>query len=803
MKILLTIALYGVLAGLIATRPRADDIDIYLAGFAGAADSSCADAAVPDDVVGAAGSLVAPSVPVNGPADSASGQDIYFSLFQPEPSPLWPGNIKKLKIAPPAEAGADSAGRANPEIVAEAPTGRAAISTEDGQILPDALTFWTDPLGSDVLAFDPGRQEVPGRDGRSVTRGGAGQQVPGFLTDTPGASNSEPGARQLYTLDPDEPGELLAFDAVPATLDALATQLDPTASLSDTDGLELMRWIRGQDSFDADADGDRYESRRWLLGDLLHSRPLAIGYGTRPGSAYSASNPDIRIFFGTNDGIFHLLRNTTPSGEESGQETWAFIPPELLNMQSALARNGVGAGQSHPYGLDGEAVSVIRDRDGDGNIESDDGDSVLVVIGQRRGGRGLYAFDMTDPDTPRFQWLINHETPGFEQLALTFSAPRVARLDLGEEGPTTVLVFGGGYNGGWADGARVGKDAGASVDRIGNAIYVVNPLDGSLVWRAVGPGEGAVTGSGEQVFYAHELTDSIPSAVAVIDSDHNGVDDRAYVGDSGGNVWRIELTEHQHRQAESDTTDADNWYITRLATLGGAADSDRRFFHAPDVVHTRDGSGDYDGVLIVSGNRAEPREKQVRNFAYLLKDRRTAGSGGVGPALPGAAIGHEDLADVTGACLSSVSDSCIAADLAPGWKLALQAPGEKGLSAPLISNGAVVFTSYVPAGTDAVEDSRTACSADVGFSRMYWVSLGSGSPALPLPGSLTPGGEGEHPSAGFDRFRAIGPGLHGDVVPYHDQVLIPGTGSGDASLLFIPGRDLWRTYWREEEVDAL
>ena len=37
MKVLLTIALYCVLAGLIATRPRADDIDIYLAGRAGSA----------------------------------------------------------------------------------------------------------------------------------------------------------------------------------------------------------------------------------------------------------------------------------------------------------------------------------------------------------------------------------------------------------------------------------------------------------------------------------------------------------------------------------------------------------------------------------------------------------------------------------------------------------------------------------------------------------------------------------------------------------------------------------------------
>jgi len=803
MKILLTIALYGVLVGLIATRPRADDIDIYLAGFAGPTDVSCEDAAVPAHPGVSPGSLVAGSVPVNGPGKRASGQDVYFPLFQPEPWPLWPGNIKKLKIAPLTEPGADATDPVALDIVAAAPAGRSAISTVDGQILADALTFWTDPLGADVRAFDPALQEVPGRDGRSVTRGGARQQVPGFLTGGIGAGNAEPGARQLYTLDPDQPGELLPFDASPATFDALATYLDPAGALPEADGLDLMRWIRGQDSYDEDADGDRYESRRRVLGDLLHSRPLAVNYGARRGSGYSADNPEIRIFFGTNDGVFHLLRNTAPSGAESGRETWAFIPPQLLPMQAALAGKRDGAWQSHPYGLDGEAVAVIEDRNGDGTIESAEGDSVLVVIGQRRGGRALYAFDMTDPDEPRYRWSIDHRTPGFEQLALTFSTPRVARLDLGEDAPTAVLLFGGGYNGGWADGERIGKDAGAGSDPIGNAVYVVKAADGSLVWRAVGPGDGTVTASGERVFYAPGLTDSIPSALAVIDSDHNGVADRAYVGDSGGGVWRIELTEHRHRQPDTPTTDEANWYLARLASLGGTGDADRRFFHAPDVVHSRDRAGDYYGVLIISGNRAAAGEVRARNFAYLLKDRKTAATRDQEPFPAGSGIGHEDLADVTAACLSPAQDSCSAADLAPGWKLELQAPGEKGLSAPLVSHGTVLFTSYVPGAVDLREDGTPDCTQTRGFSRVYGVTLGSGSPALPPPGQLTFAGADQSPQEERERFRKIGPGLQGGVLPFYEHLLLPGTGLGDASLVRLPGKNRWRTYWREEEVDTL
>ncbi|MBP6682489.1 MAG: hypothetical protein KA159_04190, partial [Halioglobus sp.] len=98
MKLLLTLALYGVLAGLIATSPRADDVDIYRHWLgAGAADVSC-------DAAGASGSrtLVAGSTPVNAPAGPAAVRDIYYALFRPEPRPSWPGNVKKLKVVPRA-----------------------------------------------------------------------------------------------------------------------------------------------------------------------------------------------------------------------------------------------------------------------------------------------------------------------------------------------------------------------------------------------------------------------------------------------------------------------------------------------------------------------------------------------------------------------------------------------------------------------------------------------------------------------------------------------------------------------------
>ena len=348
----------------------------------------------------------------------------------------------------------------------------------------------------------------------------------------------------------------------------------------------------------------------------------------------------------------------------------------------------------------------------------------------------------------------------------------------------------------------MGKDAGGAGDTIGNVIYVVDPADGSAIWRAVGPGGGTTPNSSEQLLFVAGLGHSIPAPVTVVDSDHNGIDDRAYVGDSGGNVWRIELTEHANRKPGTQTTDPANWRVARLASLGGYGDADRRFFHAADVVRSRDLAGEYDGVVIASGNRAAPRETIARNYAYLVKDRTafTQGTGAV-PMLKTDLV-QGDLADITGPCLSDTARSCTETDLALGWKLALQAPGEKGLSAPLVSNGRILFTSYVPFASELSDrgqlDIPASCDPSQGRGRVYAVNLKNGSPALSSAGKLKLTAQEE-----LVRYLDIGPGLQGDVMPLQDGILIPGSGLASAALQSVPGRTWWRAYWREEEVDAL
>ncbi|TXS91369.1 hypothetical protein FV139_16730 [Parahaliea maris] len=749
--------------------------------------------AIFNEILSVSTTFVAASVPTNVFNRAEVVDNLYFALFQAESEVRWNGNVKKLKIAD-LEVTDPNGVITTEQIIAQAPLTdppKRAISNVDGRILTDALTFWTDTTGADVIAADPNAGEVSGKDGRTITRGGAGQQIPGFLpSSTLGADNFVTGARQVFTEDPSSANDLLDLDGSisDADLTALRPYLDPNDAITDGDPeRELIKWIRGIDAYDEDGDTVYTDVRPWLMMDPMHSRPLVINYGAREGTSYTANNPDIRLFFGTNDGIFHGIKNTETNGNESGKETFAFIPLELLHWQKTLAANFAQIAEPHPYGMDGIAVSYVYDDDRDGNIEPTDGDYVWVFIGQRRGGDGLYAFDLTDPDDPELMWKVTSGTSGFEQLALTFSTPQAVTLDLGVAGGTPALIFAGGYNGGWSGNSRVGKDAGDANDTIGNAIYVVNAETGALIWKAVGPDGGAAPTNSDSLFYQALMTDSIPSNITVVDTDSNNVVDRAYVGDSGGNVWRVELTEAAYIASGSTVTDETNWYVTKLASFGGAGASDLRFFHGPDYVRTTT----YDGVILTSGDRADPRETTVNNYAFAIKDtfQTTNSNAAAIKARTPLVIG--DLTDITDLCITGAEAACTSADLSNGWKLELEASGEKGLSQPLTTNGVVLFTTYVPNDGSAGQQ----CTPSEGTGRVYVVNLSDGSVVFDLSAGGT--------TTKVDRYSEVGPGIPGDVIPYEDQVLIPGKGIGGKQIFNIPGRDLWRIYWREEDVDQL
>ncbi|HXH03932.1 MAG TPA: PilC/PilY family type IV pilus protein [Candidatus Competibacteraceae bacterium] len=726
-----------------------------------------------NEILSVSTTFVSASVPVNVFNRSEILDNVYLALFQPAEKTVWPGNVKKLKI--------------NSDLVLVDANNQPAVAN-DGRIKYDALTYWTDvsklpPLPDPNLdSSDEKQYAVAGRDGRFVPRGGAGHKIPGWRMP-PGTTGAEPGttnsgARKLYTQDG---SSLYPLNVDDTTANELMADLGVTGAT----GTEkrnrakcLIKYIRGYDVSNID-NCSTTPVRSWLMSDILHSRPQPINYGG------NTSNPDIRLVFGSNDGFMRMLRNTDSAGGELGAETWAFMPRELLQNVDTWRKNANGG--THLYGVDGQPAVYMFDKDADGNIESGDGDKVWLFFGLRRGGKAYYALDITNPDSPSFKWKIIESMTDFGELGLTFSKPAVGELDWGS-GRKPVLIFGGGYDKKKdvrnSDGTSKVYATGEYDDE-GNALFVVDADTGKLVWKAVRSGS-----SSGSVYVNSALKDSIPSEVNAFDSDGDGLLDRAYVGDTGGVLWRADLA----------GSDRSKWSMKPVLSVGrhSIGGEDRRFFHRPDIALTKDDTGPFDAVVIGSGDRPNPLEVTIDNQLYMFKDRNiTSGSP------PSTVVDGSALADLTSNCLQDADLSCSPEpDLSKGWYITLEQPGEKMLSSPLTLSGAVFFTTYIPPNPN---QTRAQCGPAEGGGRLYTVKLQNATAVSNYNTSTDGDGGGELQKE--DRFRDLRSG----GIPAEVVVLPIRNVDGSAAIsevgvlppdLFterFSAKLYWKTFWYQDE----
>jgi len=386
----------------------------------------------------------------------------------------------------------------------------------------------------------------------------------------------------------------------------------------------------------------------------------------------------------------------------------------------------------------------------------------------RRGGKAYYALDVTNPESPRLMWTIEKDGD-FDELGYTFSNPRVGLVKTAS-GARPAVMFAGGYD--------LNKDTRGSVgtdDSEGNALFVVDAVTGSLIWKA----RRGAGGAGGKVFEHPRLTDSIPSTLTVADTDGDGFTDRMVVGDTGGNIWRADI----------GGDDTSKWKLSLLASVGRHAGGssgmvdDRRFFHRPDLVPSKDGYGLFDGVVVGSGNRANPLDSGgvTSDYLYMIKDRGTAVGTGVDSGLQ-----HADFGDVTDNCLQD--DPTCSVNLEDGWRLNMQDPGEKILATPLTVTGKVFFTSYLPRGGSAA----TACAPSEGAGRLYAVSLQNATAVINYDTSDDTSEDPDAPNSTADRsVELISAGIPAEVVSIPpNKILRP-----DLQIDDVNAATRWRTYW--------
>ena len=591
-----------------------------------------------------------------------TGNSAYFAMFLPGKGPRWSGNLKKFKISSSGE-------------VLDKNNIKAFSS--DGRIAKDACSLWA--TDSDCAAGD--------YEGYDVNDGGVAAALRYNYQYASGLAT-----RKVLTNTSDS-GPLVALTKSNAKIKGNLTDVQLANFLNvDQNSIEdTLAWIKGQN-----VDNEKYGLttapylRQDILGDPLHSRPLVINYGT-------TTSPDIRIIMGTNHGFVHMFKDieSEVNGESVSavSESWAFIPHELLPNIKSL-RDNPQTGVHSVYGMDGSPVPYLE-YDADGKVNK-----AWIFMGMRRGGTSYYALDVTNKDAaPTLLWVKNNSN--YPLLGQSWSEPVITKISgwkdsTGKAKP--VLVIGAGYNPNTKDGASVGTN-----DTTGAGIYILDAATGSKLHSFSASGSDTTMPG---------IVDSIPSKVAVLDSNNDQLTDRIYATDTGANVWRLDLP--------GLPTDTQNpWSAYHFASMGGGdLTSDIRFYSEPVIAQTAFSnvaehtytdinnnsvtskqyqSIPYDAVVVGSGHRANPLNKSRNDKFFVFQDRNIISksySSAAGNTVPDT-LTISDLYDVTTESPTEET-ALITFGLKRGWYYRFADAGEKSLSAATIVQGKVFFTSYVP-----------------------------------------------------------------------------------------------------------
>ncbi len=641
----------------------------------------------------------------------------------------------------------------------------------------------------------------------TVTFAGASTQITTFTINSPGntvvwsASATSPTFSKAVTINTLVAGQatIVATGTIYATKPgdlttkvtsissgAVATGTITAALASSGDIAErdnLIAWVRGKDNRDDEnLNNDATDIRAGVHGDVLHSRPAVVNYNR------NGDDDDVFVFYGANDGLLHVIKGGS-AGAGGGKEQWAFIPSEFFGKLKRLREQTPTISSVTPrdYFFDGPMGVYTLDRNKDGKLVATDGDKVYLFIAMRRGGRMIYALDISNPTDPLFMWKRGCREPtgngtavgsgacdvGFGEIGQTWSEPKLGYLRKWPD--TLALMIAGGYDApvedpqacfvtGW-DATGVTYKTGVvppvpmntttclavsgtskTTNRtMGRGIFILNALTGDILWRA-GPESGAT----RQVT---SMTYAMPGDLAVLRNRSNtasratdigfenvpvGYLDRIYAGDTGGTVWRFDV---------SDATGSPpNFVITKLATISvppqtgnHAAQDYRKFLFMPDVVYGVDASGAaYDAVLIGSGDREHPFDMVVHNRFYMFKDRNVASlteaevALGSQPTPPAGVIvdtsSSTDLFDVTNNCLQDAANcdsgqtqdaSRVELGLADGWKLDYSLTGEKTVAAATTAAGTVIFNTHEPKDDGFNDGPQGVCTSSLGTARQY------------------------------------------------------------------------------------
>lgn len=631
------------------------------------------------DILSVSSTFAAVSLPLSATNRAQQDNQVFIGMFRPDQKtkPRWFGNLKRYQIA---------LFNGVPELADS--DGRQAVSTQTGFAEDCAQSYWsTDSQGYwQNLGISPPPSskctdsafsslnvwsDLP--DGDFVEKGGAAQV----------ARKSNLSQRSILTVSS---GALTAMTSSmfgPSDVDSTVTK--------DT----LFGYLKGSIAGDGETMPiDPHPiSRPSIHGDVIHSRPLPINYGGSTGTV---------LYYGGNDGLFRAV------GAENGAEKWTFLAPEHYGRIKRLYANsplvifpnqptGTAPVAPKDYFFDGSAGQIVH-YDSNNQV-----DLAYIYPTMRRGGRMVYAFDVTDPSAPSLLW--RHGCPNltsdtgcdtdFVDIGQTWSTPRGARLSGYTGGATnpsnSVVIFGAGYDN-CLDPDQISFDCSSGK---GKGVYVLDAVTGDKLG-----------------FFATDAP--VAAEVSLVDLNFDGNSDFAYVADAAGNLYRLNFVSPDTLAPLAKTA----WTMPKIAFTHNAG---RRFLNAPTVAPYKDSVY----VALGSGNRERPLltnypyVQDVDDRFYVFLDTPSGAS----------ANDSSQAVDLDGSLMNNATPApaCTDPGIFPGvgekrgWYMSLPGRGEQIVNPAVIGGGEVLFNSYQPGGA------KVGMCTRPGVATGYQMSLFNGS----------------------------------------------------------------------------
>ena len=278
-------------------------------------------------------------------------------------------------------------------------------------------------------------------------------------------------------------------------------RVNPTGGVDDdTVAQERLDFLRGDRS--NEGAGLNFRIRGSRLGDIVYSNAVYV-------PAPASGQPNM-IYVGANDGMLHGFCAEPASSSlcTPGAELLAYIPSNLFSTTTDRGLHYLtDPAYQHRFYVDLSPVIAKI------------GSKTILIGGERAGGRGYFALDISSPSTFRESnassiVLWEFTSADDSDLGHTFSTPTVAQLN--DASHQWGAIFGNGYD---SDG--------------GLAKLFVVYLDAS----------GAKTGYLELSTQSGTPTAKNGlSTPGVVDLNFDGKADRVYAGDALGNMWAFDIS---------------------------------------------------------------------------------------------------------------------------------------------------------------------------------------------------------------------------------------------------------------------